>query len=378
MVPTSLASLRPSYAPCVPAACARPNIVGFVGAIDGLVIVLGWIDDQTLFECITLDRAVEDRLALTAMLASAVPGSSVSTFRTARAVVTKQERLVWCDEILSAHCFVHSLGLTHGDINTHNILIVPSCALHCRAFGRRAKVIEFGWGTAMGKHDYPARCTQPFRAPEITRTSDRAMRSAAAVAEHLGRSKSFSRTGGPSGESAPRVGVASRSPPSNTHTPTHPRTPLPIHPRSRVYRSVWTRPIPQSLSILPPSRLSLRKTRLLLPETRPSLREVNTPKPSLMPFLPEPDRAQKSSGVRPYPLYFRSRLFPMVSSQTRTVLECSSSAPSSISNNRRSQTTIRIALTPTCARTSRTLTLRTTRMAHLPHRTPFQINYSFP
>ncbi|KAH7320444.1 kinase-like domain-containing protein, partial [Rhizoctonia solani] len=105
----------------VAAAGAHPNIVGFVGAIDGLGIVLEWIDGSTLFERITLGRAAEDRLAL----------------------ISEQERLVWCDEVLSALCFVHSLGLTHGDVNTLNVLIVPSRALHGRAFGR-AKLIDFG------------------------------------------------------------------------------------------------------------------------------------------------------------------------------------------------------------------------------------------
>ncbi|KAF8601858.1 hypothetical protein BDV93DRAFT_445189, partial [Ceratobasidium sp. AG-I] len=114
----------------VAAAGTHPNIVGFVGSIDGLGIVLEWIDGATLFE-------------------------PVSAFRTGRAVVSEQERLVWCDEILSALCFVHSLGLTHGDINTLNVLIVPSRALHGRAFGK-AKLIDFGRSTAIGKHEYPA------------------------------------------------------------------------------------------------------------------------------------------------------------------------------------------------------------------------------
>ncbi|KAG8736346.1 hypothetical protein FRC10_009407 [Ceratobasidium sp. 414] len=215
----------------VAAAGTHPNIVGFVGSIDGLGIVLEWIDGQTLFERITLGRAAEDRLALSAMLANATPGGSVSTFRTARAVVSEQERLVWCDEILSALCFVHSLGLTHGDINTLNVLIVPSRAIHGCAFGR-AKLIDFGRSTAMGKHEYPAPCARPFCAPEVTRAWDRAMRGVAVVHERSttrnGRSKSRSRTGGPSGESTPRAGVASRFPPSNTHTPAHttPHTPV--------------------------------------------------------------------------------------------------------------------------------------------------------
>ncbi|ELU36351.1 Pkinase domain-containing protein [Rhizoctonia solani AG-1 IA] len=95
-----------------------------------------------------------NRLALSAMLEGTIPGGAVSTFRTARAVVSEQERLVWCDEVLSALCFIHSLGLTHGDINTLNVLIVPSRALHGRAFGR-AKLIDFGRSTAVGKHEYP-------------------------------------------------------------------------------------------------------------------------------------------------------------------------------------------------------------------------------
>ncbi|KAG8775992.1 hypothetical protein FRC12_001136, partial [Ceratobasidium sp. 428] len=214
----------------VAAAGTHPNIVGFVGAIDGLGIVLEWIDGQTLFERITLGRAAEDRLALSAMLASAAPGGSVSTFRTARAVVSEQERLVWCDEVLSALCFVHSLGLTHGDINTLNVLIVPSRAVHGCAFGR-AKLIDFGRSTAMGKHEYPAPCARPFCAPEVTRAWDRAMRGAAVVHERSGsngRSMSRSRSGAHSGETTPRAGVASRFPPSNTHTPAHttPHTPI--------------------------------------------------------------------------------------------------------------------------------------------------------
>lgn len=84
----------------------------------------------------------------------------------------------------------------------------------------------------MGKHEYPAPCARPFCAPEVTRAWDRAMRGAAVVHERgagrSGRSKSRSRTGGPSGETTPRAGVASRFPPSNTHTPaaTTPHTPV--------------------------------------------------------------------------------------------------------------------------------------------------------
>ncbi|KAB5589384.1 Tyrosine kinase [Ceratobasidium theobromae] len=209
----------------VAAAGAHPNIVGFVGAIDGLGIVLEWIDGATLFERITLGRAAEDRLALSAMLEGSTPGGAVSTFRTARAVVSEQERLVWCDEILSALCFVHSLGLTHGDVNTLNVLIVPSRALHGRAFGR-AKLIDFGRSTAVGKHEYPAPCARPFCAPEVTRAWDRAMRGAAIVHERRSRSKSRTRPTH-SGETTPRAGVASRFPRSNSHTPscTTPITP---------------------------------------------------------------------------------------------------------------------------------------------------------
>lgn len=208
----------------VAAAGTHPNIVGFVGSIDGLGIVLEWIDGATLFERITLGRAAEDRLALSAMLAGAAPGGAVSAFRTGRAVVSEQERLVWCDEILSALCFVHSLGLTHGDINTLNVLIVPSRALHGRAFGK-AKLIDFGRSTAIGKHEYPAPCARPFCAPEVTRAWDKAMRGAAVVAERTGRSRSIGRTA--SGESTPRVSVAARFPPSGAHTPvvTTPHTP---------------------------------------------------------------------------------------------------------------------------------------------------------
>ncbi|KAG8696983.1 hypothetical protein FRC08_006805 [Ceratobasidium sp. 394] len=86
------AELRVLYA--IAASGTHPNIVGFVGAIDSIGIVLEWIDGQTLFERITLGRATEDRLALSAMLANATPGGSVSTFRTARAVVSEQELIL--------------------------------------------------------------------------------------------------------------------------------------------------------------------------------------------------------------------------------------------------------------------------------------------
>ncbi|KAJ1301927.1 hypothetical protein OPQ81_000766 [Rhizoctonia solani] len=226
----------------VAAAGAHPNIVGFVGAIDGLGIVLEWIDGSTLFERITLGRAAEDRLALSAMLEGGTPGGAVSTFRTARAVVSEQERLVWCDEVLSALCFVHSLGLTHGDVNTLNVLIVPSRALHGRAFGR-AKLIDFGRSTAVGKHEYPAPCARPFCAPEVTRAWDRAMRGAAIVHERRSRSKSRGRAGA-SGETTPRATVASRFPPSGTHTPscTTPCTP-----------TATSGTLPSSLDVDPPS-----------------------------------------------------------------------------------------------------------------------------
>ncbi|KAG9119947.1 hypothetical protein FRC07_004788 [Ceratobasidium sp. 392] len=79
----------------------------------------------------------------------------------------------------------------------------------------------------MGKHEYPAPCARPFCAPEVTRAWDRAMRGAAVVHERSGSTgRSMSRTR--SGETTPRAGVASRFPPSNTHTPAHttPHTPV--------------------------------------------------------------------------------------------------------------------------------------------------------
>ncbi|KAG8719104.1 hypothetical protein FRC08_003648 [Ceratobasidium sp. 394] len=119
----------------VTATGTHPNIVGFVGAIDGLGIVLEWIDGQTLFKRITLGRATEDRLALSAMLGHATPGGSASTFQTARAVVLEQERLVWCNEVLSALArvsFTHSGSPTTTTMpsTSSSSLVEPCTAAH--------------------------------------------------------------------------------------------------------------------------------------------------------------------------------------------------------------------------------------------------------
>ncbi|CAE6391784.1 unnamed protein product [Rhizoctonia solani] len=281
----------------VAAAGAHPNIVGFVGAIDGLGIVLEWIDGATLFERITLGRAAEDRLALSAMLEGTIPGGAVSTFRTARAVVSEQERLVWCDEVLSALCFIHSLGLTHGDINTLNVLIVPSRALHGRAFGR-AKLIDFGRSTAVGKHEYPAPCARPFCAPEVTRAWDRAMRGAAVVHERRSRSKSRGRAAA-SGENTPRATVASRFPPSGTHTPASCTTPCTPTATSGT--------LPSSLDVDPPSlSSSISSVSSLSAGTQE--RDSSPDSPTSPDSLTSPvESASTNSKVLPIPVPRRTR-----------------------------------------------------------------------
>ncbi|KAF8755603.1 Protein tyrosine kinase [Rhizoctonia solani] len=252
----------------VAAAGAHPNIVGFV-----------------------------DRLALSAMLEGTIPGGAVSTFRTARAVVSEQERLVWCDEVLSALCFVHSLGLTHGDINTLNVLIVPSRALHGRAFGR-AKLIDFGRSTAVGKHEYPAPCARPFCAPEVTRAWDRAMRGAAVVHERRSRSKSRGRAAA-SGENTPRATVASRFPPSGTHTPASCTTPCTPTATSGT--------LPSSLDVDPPSlSSSISSVSSLSAGTQE--RDSSPDSPTSPDSLTSPvESASTNSKVLPIPVPRRTR-----------------------------------------------------------------------
>ncbi|KDQ21610.1 hypothetical protein BOTBODRAFT_96383, partial [Botryobasidium botryosum FD-172 SS1] len=107
------------------------NIAGFVGCIPGVGMVLEQIEGQTLLPRIR-----------------AQPPAAV--------------RVSWYNQLLDGLAHIHSFDLSHGDLNTLNIIVTPSDTI---------KLIDFG--RSVGALEKPQVCSRPFTSPELLR-GDRA------------------------------------------------------------------------------------------------------------------------------------------------------------------------------------------------------------
>jgi hypothetical protein len=106
------------------------HIPSFIGCLDGIGMVLESIEGSTLHQRIESRPPVPDNL-----------------------------KISWFNQLLEALCHIHSFGLSHGDINSLNVLITNS--------SDQVKLIDFGRSTLHGEVVLPS--SRPFCAPEILR-----------------------------------------------------------------------------------------------------------------------------------------------------------------------------------------------------------------
>jgi serine/threonine protein kinase len=116
-----LAELRAYRAPG-----PHPNIVAFLGCLDAVGMVLEFVEGDTFFE-----RVVKKRT-----------GGPV-VFSLANPAVTQRLKVEWFNQLVDALVHVHRHGLSHGDINTLNVMITYPSAHPPNS----VKLIDFGRST---------------------------------------------------------------------------------------------------------------------------------------------------------------------------------------------------------------------------------------
>ncbi|KAG8856311.1 hypothetical protein FRB96_006462 [Tulasnella sp. 330] len=129
------------------------NIAALLGLIDGLGMVLEQVEGDTLFE-----RALRRNVAGTKW---------ENTER-----VNTTLKVEWFNQLVDALCHVHMHGLSHGDINSLNVLITLPTAHPPNI----VKLIDFGRstfysppGSSLPPSEVPHPPAHPFAAPEVLR-----------------------------------------------------------------------------------------------------------------------------------------------------------------------------------------------------------------
>ncbi|KAG8969957.1 hypothetical protein FRC03_012410 [Tulasnella sp. 419] len=143
-----LAELRAFHA-----AGPHANIVAFLGCLDGVGMVLECIDGDTLYDRVMKpsEKGKEKELAVT------------PTFK-----------IEWFNQLVEALVHVHNHGLSHGDINTLNVLIThptahPPNVVKLIDFGRSSWYAPPGSPPSFPPSEIPQVGAHPFAAPEILR-----------------------------------------------------------------------------------------------------------------------------------------------------------------------------------------------------------------
>lgn len=137
------------------------NIAAMLGCIEGVGMVLEQVDGDTLFERV--------------LRRNAPPGARWGGEEAQSPIrVNTKLKIEWFNQLLEALCHVHKHGLSHGDINSLNVLITTPTAHPPNV----VKLIDFGRSTFYAPPGSPAHIppsevphppAHPFAAPEILR-----------------------------------------------------------------------------------------------------------------------------------------------------------------------------------------------------------------